>query len=476
MVSYLGRKGDGSESMPREFFAALTVVSAVLLVWQLVEYGGASQAFYDTSSYFHAWDYIKTIHSHQERPPVYPFLVGGLRDMTGIPAMRVIVALIQWALFVAVLPLAWQLCRRLGAGAILSGIAVSLYLIVPGLWVLNNVVLPESICGSLIVLLLWLVMIVTDSGSRRAMTWSAIIILVMVMSKPVFIYLVAVIPVAWFTAARKHGVRKRLPAALITGMAAVICLYCMAMQHTHLVFSPCKATDYNRYIQLREEGLMQPQDIDMARDELRELIAGYYARDPGTWHPFVADSLWHEMGSINWPDLHWLNNNAMAHHPWETAVMYLKNFPRSADYDLFYNPLYPPGVPQHWLRAWNDTDGSDPVLVIYPFYRQIRPQLWVGWAIGLWFVALWLWRWWRSGRFPAVAYAVGASMIGGYIVSIAGAPDDWGRLLTPINMLLPIMLASALAALWPRHALAKRKRNEKKSTDSKQKTAANLLS
>ena len=474
MVSYLGRKGDGSESMPREFFAALAAVSAALLVWQLVEYGGASQAFYDTPSYFHAWDYIKTIHSHNMRPPVYPFLVGGLRDLTGISTMRVIVALIQWALFVAVLPLAWQLCRRLGARVILSGVAVSLYLIVPGFWVLNNVVLPESICGSLIVLLMWLVMIVTDSGSRRAMAWSAITILALAMSKPVYVYLVAVIPVVWFTAARKHGMKMLFPATLAAGTVAVIGLYCLAMQHTHSVLSPSKTADLNRYILLREEGLMQPQDIE--RDNLRELIAQYSARDPGSWQTFVPDSLWIETQCINWPDLHWLNNNAMTHHPWESVLMYLKNFSRSARYDLFYSPLAPAGTHLPPYHVWVDMNVNDPAIMIYPLYRQIRPTIWVGWIIAFCFVMLWLWRWKHSGYFPAPAYAIGATLVGGYAVSIMGAPDDWSRLLTPINMLLPIMLASALAALWPRHALAKRKRNEKKSTDSKQKTAANLLS
>ncbi len=461
--------------MPRGFFAALAAVSAALLVWQLVEYGGASQAFYDTPSYFHAWDYIKTIHSHQARPPVYPLFAGGLRDIVGVPAMRVIVALVQWAMFVAVLPLAWQLCRRLRAGVRLTGAAVSLFLLVPGFWVLNNVVLPESMCGSLLVLLMWLVMVTTDSGSRRAMLWSAVTIVVLTMSKPVFVYLVALIPVVWFTSARKHDVKLKLPASLTAGVAAVICIYCMCTQHTHEVMSISQTADFNRYIQLREEGLMRPQDI-VGRNDLRELIAEYYARDPGTWHPFVTDSLWREINRINWPDLHWLNNNAMAHHPRETAVMYLKNFPRSADYDLFYNPLYPPEVPQYWIHAWNDTDGSDPVLMIYPCYRQIRPQVWVGWMIGLWFVALWLWRWWRSGRFPAVAYAVGASMIGCYVVSIVGAPDDWGRLLSPVNMLLPIMLASSGAALWDVMRRPKKSAKRKKFPFIKQKRGTNLLS
>ena len=429
--------------MPRGFFAALAAVSATLLVWQLVEYGGASQAFYDTPSYFHAWDYIKTIHSHQARPPVYPFFAGGLRDIVGVHAMRVIVALVQWTMFVAVLPLAWQLCRRLGAGVRLTGAAVSLFLLVPGFWVLNNVVLPESMCGSLLVLLMWLVMVTTDSGSRRAMLWSAVTILVMAMSKPAFVYLVAVIPVVWFTTARKHGLRMRLPATLTAGMAAVICLYCMAMQHTHLVASPSQTADVNRYIQLREEGLMLPQDIE--REDLREIIAGYYARDPGMWQPVVPDSLWLEMNCINWPDIHWLNNNAMAHHPHESVMMYLRNFQRAADYDLFYNPLYPPQAVQPLNNVWIDTNPYDPAVMVYPFYRLFRPQIRVGYVIGLWFVALWLWRWWRSGRFPALAYAVAAAMAGGYAVSIMGAPDDWARLVTPVNMLLPIMSASIFA-------------------------------
>ena len=474
-MKYLSKKGDGSQAMPRGFFAALAAVSAALLVWQLVEYGGASQAFYDTPSYFRAWDYIKTIHSHQTRPPVYPFFVGGLRDIVGVPAMRVIVALVQWGIYVAMMPLAWQLCRRLGAGMRLTGAAVSLFLLVPGFWVLNNVVLPESMCGSFIVLLLWLVMVTIDSGSRRAMLWSAVTIVVLTMSKPVFVYLVALIPVVWFTSARKHDVKLKLPASLTAGVAAVICIYCMCTQHTHEVMSISQTADFNRYLQLREEGLMRPQDI-VGRNDLRELIAEYYARDPGTWHPFVTDSLWREINRINWPDLHWLNNNAMAHHPRETAVMYLKNFPRSADYDLFYNPLYPPEVPQYWIHAWNDTDGSDPVLMIYPCYRQIRPQVWVGWMIGLWFVALWLWRWWRSGRFPAVAYAVGASMISCYVVSIVGAPDDWGRLLSPVNMLLPIMLASSGAALWDVMRRPKKSAKRKKFPFIKQKRGTNLLS
>ena len=429
--------------MPRGFFAALAAVSAALLVWQLVEYGGASQAFYDTPSYFHAWDYIKTIHSHQARPPVYPFFAGGLRDIVGVPAMRVIVALVQWAMFVAVLPLAWQMCRRLGAGVRLTGAAVSLFLLVPGFWVLNNVVLPESMCGSLLVLLMWLVMVTTDSGSRRAMLWSAVTIVVLTMSKPVFVYLVAVIPVVWFTSARKHGLRMRLPATLTAGMTAVICLYCMAMQHTHLVASPSQTADVNRYIQLREEGLMLPQDIE--REDLREIIAGYYARDPGMWQPVVPDSLWLEMNCINWPDIHWLNNNAMAHHPHESVMMYLRNFQRAADYDLFYNPLYPPQAVQPLNNVWIDTNPYDPAVMVYPFYRLFRPQIRVGYVIGLWFVALWLWRWWRSGRFPALAYAVAAAMAGGYAVSIMGAPDDWARLVTPVNMLLPIMSASIFA-------------------------------
>ena len=429
--------------MPRGFFAALAAVSTALLVWQLVEYGGASQAFYDTPSYFRAWDYIKTIHSHQARPPVYPFFAGGLRDIVGVPAMRVIVALVQWAMFVAVLPLAWQLCRRLGAGVRLTGAAVSLFLLVPGFWVLNNVVLPESMCGSLLVLLMWLVMVTTDSGSRRAMLWSAVTIVVLTMSKPVFVYLVAVIPVVWFTSARKHGLRMRLPATLTAGMAAVICLYCMAMLHTHLVASPSQTADVNRYIQLREEGLMLPQDIE--REDLRDIIAGYYARDPGMWQPVVPDSLWLEMNCINWPDIHWLNNNAMAHHPHESVMMYLRNFQRAADYDLFYNPLYPPQAVQPLYNVWIDTNPYDPAVMVYPFYRLFRPQIRVGYVIGLWFVALWLWRWWRSGRFPALAYAVAAAMAGGYAVSIMGAPDDWARLVTPVNMLLPIMSASIFA-------------------------------
>ena len=429
--------------MPRGFFAALAAVSAALLVWQLVEYGGASQAFYDTPSYFRAWDYIKTIHSHQARPPVYPFFAGGLRDIVGVPAMRVIVALVQWAMFVAVLPLAWQMCRRLGAGVRLTGAAVSLFLLVPGFWVLNNVVLPESMCGSLLVLLMWLVMVTIDSGSRLTMVWSATTIFVMAMSKPAFVYLVAVIPVVWFTTARKHGLRMRLPATLTAGMAAVICLYCMAMQHTHLVASPSQTADVNRYIQLREEGLMLPQDIE--REDLREIIAGYYARDPGMWQPVVPDSLWLEMNCINWPDIHWLNNNAMAHHPHESVMMYLRNFQRAADYDLFYNPLYPPQAVQPLNNVWIDTNPYDPAVMVYPFYRLFRPQIRVGYVIGLWFVALWLWRWWRSDRFPALAYAVAAAMAGGYAVSIMGAPDDWARLVTPVNMLLPIMSASIFA-------------------------------
>ena len=429
--------------MPREFFAALAAVSAALLVWQLVEYGGASQAFYDSDTYFRAWDYIKTIHSHQTRPPLYPLFAGGLRDLAGVPAMRVIVALVQWGMFVAVLPLAWQLCRRLGAGVILSGVVVSLYLIVPGFWVLNNAVLPESMCGSLILLLLWLFMVTIDSGSSRTMAWSAITILVMAMLKPAFVYLVAVIPIAWFTVTRKRDPGMRLPATLIAGMAAVICLYCMAMQHTHLVASPSKTADINRYIQLREEGLMRPQDI--GREDLREIIAGYYARDPGMWQPVVPDSLWLEMNCINWPDIHWLNNNAMAHHPRESVMMYLRNFQRAADYDLFYNPLYPPKAVQPLNNVWIDTDPDDPAVMVYPLYRLFRPQIWVSYVTGLWFVALWLCRWWRSGRFPAMAYAVAAAMAGGYAVSIMGAPDDWARLVTPVNMLLPIMSASIFA-------------------------------
>ena len=235
----------------------------------------------------------------------------------------------------------------------------------------------------------------------------------------------------------------RLPATLTAGMAAVICLYCMAMQHTHLVASPSQTADVNRYIQLREEGLMLPQDIE--REDLREIIAGYYARDPGMWQPVVPDSLWLEMNCINWPDIHWLNNNAMAHHPHESVMMYLRNFQRAADYDLFYNPLYPPQAVQPLNNVWIDTNPYDPAVMVYPFYRLFRPQIRVGYVIGLWFVALWLWRWWRSGRFPALAYAVAAAMAGGYAVSIMGAPDDWARLVTPVNMLLPIMSASIFA-------------------------------
>ena len=61
------------------------------------------------------------------------------------------------------------------------------------------------------------------------------------------------------------------------------------------------------------------------------------------------------------------------------------------------------------------------------------------WVVLLAFVAMTVRRWRARRRFPLADYLLAAILGGGYVATLWGAMNDWGRLLVPFGFVLLVL-------------------------------------
>lgn len=433
----------GVKTMPLWLTILTVLLGAIWCAWQFNLFSKGS-ILSDGYSYFNAWESIKGGHTDPLRTPVYAIFVGMLKEAFGKETALRIIPVAHWIMYVASMQLIWQIDRHLRIRKGLNIAVIILLMTVPGYWCFNHITMAEtfSTCG--MTLLVWLSVRFSDTGRRVYLGCSGCALIMLIFTKPVFIFLIPILAIFWCTGARG---RKGLVLSIVLTITAsgLVATYLYLVNHTHTVVSMTMATSYNKYYCLRADGLIIPDEIEDAR--LREQFRPMYDSIPHGW--IKSQPYWQEMYRFNWPDLETMNRTAISNHPREAALGAIRRFNVSLGKSQFYSIEEDLGSSDSYDRryaGWNGLTFNGPGGFIYPLHHLLWFPIWIGWVILLVYSGYWIRFWILRRQFPRVPFLIASTVFCAYVTVIIGAQDSWGRLMTPFNFLLPIMVSSLFSS------------------------------
>ena len=354
----------------------------------------------DSWSYPSAWWSLMDGHIDEARPPVYSAIVGIVWEFLTMGYGNILLPVIQWALYIAALQLLWRINTWLKVSKAFNAAAILSMLLIPGFWIFNNIIMAESVSLSGMILLVWLT-------GRYVLT------------------------------------RKNRYLLAITG--GLIWAYTAEMKRTYGVASLAIASTHNRYCCLRADGAIIPEEISdpVTREKYRPL----YDEDPGVQNP--ENRYMMEVYIFTWPEIERLVKEAEQHHPHAEidGIIYRIKTSMSQSQFFFYLFGYYDDV-DSMFYDWNGLSRNRDDGFIFPFHRYLWFPLWVTAAIWAAFTLIWLARWRKTRRFPAMAYFVSANILTCYVTAILGAQDLWGRIMTPVSPLIPVMADSVASITY----------------------------
>lgn len=426
----------------------LTMVTIILgltfLGLQLAIFRHGSMAM-DSWSYPVGWRSLMDGHVDSARPPVYSTIVGIVWEILTMGYGNILLPAIQWALYLATLQLVWIINTWLKVSRAFNVVAILSMLLIPGFWVFNNIIMAESVSLSAIVLLTWLSGKYINTLKMRYLWWSGSMLVLLIFTKPMFIFLIPVLGVLWGVIAWRNTRRTLASAAILLATTGAVWAYAAAMKNTYGVTALTIASTHNRYCCLRADGVIIPDEISdpVTREKYRPL----YEADPGIQNPDNRYMM--EVYIFTWPEIDRLVKEVSALHPYAEAEGILYRVKTSLRYSQFFFYLFGYDEQTDFLyKGWNGLTRNRDDGFIFPLHDKLWFPIWVTAVIWSLFCAIWLWFCFRNHRFPAMAYFVAATIFTCYVSAIIGAQDLWGRIMTPVTPLIPVMAASSASILW----------------------------
>lgn len=427
----------------------LTIVTILLgltfLGWQLYIFRHASMGM-DSWSYPGGWLTLKNGHLDPARPPVYCTIVGVVWEILTMGYGNILLPAIQWTLYIASLQLVWIINTWLRASRVFNITAILSMLLIPGFWIFNNIIMAESVALCEIVLLTWLSGKYIQTHKTRYLVYSGVMLIVLIFTKPMFIFLIPVLGVLWGIVSwgnKRHIVISTLLLSITVGS---VLAYATVIKNTYGVRALTIASTHNKYCCLRADGVIIPEEISdpVTREKYRPM----YEADPGVQNPNNRYML--EVYVFTWPEIDRLVSDVLSRHPYAEVEGLSYRINTSMKYSQFFFFLY--GYDERAdriLRNWNGLNKEcDNVEFIFPFHNYLWFPMWVTAVIWGVFSLIWICLWRRRRSFPAMAYFVSATIFTCYVSAIVGAQDLWGRIMTPVTPLIPVMAASAASIIW----------------------------
>lgn len=434
--------------MPLWLTLVTIVIGSAFCIWQYVVFSKAS-TLSDGYSYFDAWEIIKGGHTDQLRTPVFAIFVGVLKDTFGKESALRIIPVIHWLIYVASMQLVWHINRSCGVTRRYNVAVILCLMLIPGFWCFNHMTMAETFATCGMILFIWLS--VRYSLSRRSVyiVGAGVTLAALIFTKPMFIFLIPAAAIFWWETSKGDKRQRHLAAATMAAVISLVGTYVYCVHHTHQVVALTIASSWNKYYCLRADGLVIPDEITDPR--LREQFRPMYDSVPEGW--LVTQPYWHDIYLLNWREINTLNNTAIRNHPKEVLQGIARRFKVSLTGSQFYDLNAELGCSPEYDQRYSGWDGmsfNQAGGFIYPLHGHLWFPIWVGWSILSVYSALWIWKWIRSRKFPAVPFLIASTIFCAYVTTITGAQDSWGRIMSPVNFLLLIMAAYLASRLQSR--------------------------
>lgn len=429
------------------WLTCITLLLAIgFLFLQLYIFSGASIKS-DGYSYFNAWESIKEGHTDPLRTPVYAIIIGLLTEIFGKPTTLVIIPILHWALYLMMLRGVWQIDAALGIKKNINCGVILTLMLIPGFWCMNNFTMAECLSQAGTIFLVWLSSRYIIKPHQRWLYLSGITQILLLFTKPIFVILIPLMAIFGWSTCRHDKRHLKICIASIATTIGLAGVYIFCMAHTYTRPSFTIATAYNEYYCMRAEGLIIPNEIE--DPALREKFRPMYDSIPGGW--LKTQPYWQEIWKLNWQELDALAKTARKNHLPEIVETSIHRFYRSSQYCLFYSLVDELGVSEEYNKrfaTWNGIYKNQDGGFIYPFHHRFNIPMWVGVVIMFSFIAVWIYRWYHSRKFPALAALISAIFLSAYVTTIVGAQDSWGRILTPFSPLLAVMAGSLISIAY----------------------------
>lgn len=439
--------------MPLWLSLIILLAALFFLSLQLVIFDNCSIVM-DGYSYFDAWETLKSGRPDSLRTPIYPVLIGVIKEIFGKANALVIIPVLHWILYIVSLRGIWDIGNWIGLNRPANIVVMLVLIMIPGFWCFNHISMAEILSLSEMVLLLWLSGLYIKQNRVYLIYLSGATLIVMIFTKPMFIFMIPIMAAFWGVLWERG--KSHLIAGAVSVLTSIILIsaYCYCMARVYSVNSLTIASSYNNYYCLRVDGLILPEEIK--NEDLRERFSHMYEKHPGGWDK--TQPYWDEMWQLSWQELDYLVETAVSNHPGEAVDGILNRFKKSMRASQFYTPVEELGLSPEYdsvIVGWDGISRNEPGGYIYPMVRWLIVPMCIGGAIALVFIYLWLRNWLVTRRFPYLPALIAATYISAYVTTVVGAPDSWGRILTPVNPLLPIMAGSIVSMSIPIHKLRK---------------------
>lgn len=426
--------------MPLWLTVTTIIIGFGLLCLQGIVFSHGSVSM-DSWSYISAWWNFQKGLIDPARPPVYPTIVGLLCDWFTLGYTQILIPCIQWATYIASLQLIWIINSWFKASKPINAVAVLSMLAIPGFWIFNNILMAESLSLSGVILLTWLTGRYILSRRKTYLMFSAVTLLLLVFTKPMFLFLIPIMAVVWCYASWKNRGLMLLTAFSLMTVSGLLTGYATWMKQSHGVFGLAIASTHNKYCCLRADGAILPDEI--TNPDTREKYLVFYRQDPGCQNPDNRYMM--EVYSFTWPEIKEIVDTAMKNHPCAELEGLAYRFKTSMIHSQFFFYLYGYDEKTDLLcKDWNGLTENYDDGYIFPFHNYLWFPIWVTAVIWLAFSVIWIRRWIISSHFPSMAFFISASILFCYLTALIGAQDLWGRIMTPITPLIPVMAANVL--------------------------------
>jgi hypothetical protein len=429
------------------------VLGLGFLLWQLLLFGSGARGS-DGYTYYNAWEILKTHVPDYLRPPVYSIIVGICKELFGFVGSMIALSIIQWCAYIASLQLVWRINCWIGVARKINCISILLYLLIPGLWVHNDIVMAESLSASCVVLFVWLSGRYIQTYKKRYLSASGFLVATMIMIKPMFILLIPVAGLFWLFACWKRKRHYIIAAVAILATIALTETYKWCVHRIWRIDTITIATIWNDYYCLRGEGLITPEDFK--DPDVRAKFIEFYDANPSGWPK--SQPYWRETWELGYQNVEPVIKEVKSNHRAEYIASFGHRFIRSLTWCQFYDPYEDLGEAAYdeIFEGWIGLTKNQPEGFIYPLFPYITFPIYFGWIIWLCFTVMWLYRWIKSKVLPLIPALISVMMLTAYISVIIGSPDIWGRIMSPFDMMFPVMLASLFTAVAAqiRHRIA----------------------
>lgn len=426
--------GGGISSRLTYKLILVLALAEILLMMYLSGWKGYDTA--DTMSYYYAFEEISELRPNSWRTPVYPLIFGGIWEVAGETIARIIVVLLQVILFFVSLAFLRRSCDLLWKNEKLTYLIVAVYSLWPPVPSLTCSLLTEGMAIPLTVVLTFFFLRAIKSQSWKLMSVIGILSIFLVFLRPSFLFLLLFIPFWGILICLRRFSRASLYAAVASVITAslgwmLVCCYTNMMEREYGVPVFTQVADYNSYFLLRESGALSPETV--TNPECRELVESYLQKENYDIYEGYEElvELSAKMDAVEFYEMIRENMNI---HKMDILKGLVDRTYRTSQSRLNYLGLT--NRLSHLIAPFSINFGFYFIIVVVIFG-----------AIVLQFFC--------RNDFPVLTFLIWSLSISITFVAIAGAMNDWARLVSNGQCLWMMLLGSIFNCFKQRRPIPK---------------------